>query len=101
MGTFGDFGDFGFVATWGLAEEGRGGPNGGHLDTLSYPCRGTGFGADLVHDFEDRSLSAMPSAQQRRKNFASANMKSDQMVRSRGRSGMGSNIAWQRRHNSL
>ena len=41
----------------------------------------------------DRSLSAMPSAQQRRKNIASATMKADRGVSSRGRSGMGSTIA--------
>ena len=80
---------------WG---QGRGGPESGDLDTLSYPSRGRDFFLDLVHDFADRSLSAMPSAQQRRKIFASATMKPDRVVRSRGRSGMGSNIAWHRRH---
>ena len=53
----------------------------------------------LVHDFAERSLSAMPSVQQRLKIFASATMKPDRVVESRGRSGMGSNTAWQRRHN--
>ena len=81
---------------WG---QGRGGPESGDLDTLSYPSRGRDFDLNLVHDFADRSLSAMPSAQQRRKIFASATMKPDRVVRSRGRSGMGSNIAWHRRHN--
>ena len=61
--------------------------------------RGRDFNLILVHDVLDRSLSAMPNAQQRRKIFASATMKPDRVVKSRGRSGMGSNIAWHRRHN--
>ena len=79
----------------GRMGEGRGGHESGDLDTLSYPSRGR----DSVHDVADPSRSAMPSAQQRRKIFASATMKLDRMVRRRGRSGMGSNIAWHRRHN--
>ena len=35
----------------------------------------------------------------RDKGFAHVPMKPDRVVRSRGRSGMGSNIAWHRRHN--
>ena len=81
---------------WG---QGRGGPESGNLDTLSYPSRGRDFNLNLVHDVLDRSLSAMSNAQQRRKIFASATMKPDRVVRSRGLSGMGSNIASHRRHN--
>ena len=81
---------------WG---QGREVPESGDLDTLSYPSRGRDFNFNLVHDVLDRSLSAMLNAQQRRNNFASATMKPDRVVRSRGRSGMGSNIAWHRRHN--
>ena len=104
MGRYGDFGDLDLVALglgpflrplpgrWG---QGRGGPESWDLDTLSYPLQGRDFNLGL----SDRSLSAMPNAQQRRKLFASATMKPDRMVRSRGRSGMGSNIAWHRRHN--
>ena len=64
------------------------------LDTLSYPSRGGDFNLSLVHDVLDRSLSAIANAQQRRNIFASATMKPDRVVRSRGCSGMGSNIAW-------
>ena len=104
MGRYGDFGDLEFVALglgpylrplpgrWG---QGRGGPESCDLDTLSYPSRGSILNLEL----SDRSLSAMPNAQQRGKPFASATIKPDRMVRSRGRSGMGSNIAWHRRHN--
>ena len=77
MGTCGEFGNLGFVATWGLARfcgtcpcrwgQGRGGPESGDLDTLSYPSRGRDFNLNLVHDVLDRSLSAMPNAQQRQK----------------------------------
>ena len=73
--------------------KGRGGPEIGDLDTVSYPSRGRDFDLNLVHNFADRLLSAMPNAQQRRKTFVSATMKPDRRVRSGGRSGMGSNIA--------
>ena len=81
---------------WG---QGLGAPESGDLDTLGYPSRGRDFDLNSDHNFADRSLSAMPSAQHRRNIFTSATMKSDRRVRSRGRSGMGSNVAWQRRHN--
>ena len=81
---------------WG---QGRGGPEIGDLYTLSYPSWGGDFNLNLVHDVADRLLSAMRNAQQRRNIFASATMKQDGVVRSRGCSGMGTNIPWHRRHN--
>ena len=66
---------------WG---QGRGGPESGDLDTLSYPSRGRDFNLDLVQDVADRSLSAMPNAQQRRNIFASATMKPDLVVSEAG-----------------
>ena len=75
---------------WG---QGPGDPERWDLDTLSYPSRGRVFNFDLVRDVADRSLSAMPNAQRRRNIFASATIKPDRVVRSRSRSGMGSNIA--------
>ena len=47
---------------------------------LSYPSRGGDFGPNLVHHFEDRSLAAKASAQQKRIIFASATMKTHQGV---------------------
>ena len=107
MGTFGDFGNLGFVATCGLARVCIPCPVDG---VMAEEVLGVGtwtpsaippgeFYLNLVHDVLDRSLSAMTNAQQRRNIFASATMKPDRVVRSRGRSGMGSNIAWHRRHN--
>ena len=81
---------------WG---QGRGGPESGDLDTLSYPSRGRDSNLNFVHDVADGSLSAIPIAQQRQKTFASATMKPDRMVGNRRRSGMGSNTAWHRIHN--
>ena len=74
-------------------------PQTSNLDTLSHPSRERDLNLNLVHDVLDQSLSAMPKGQQRRNIFASGTMKPDRVVRSRGRSGMGSNIAWHRRHN--
>ena len=74
-------------------------PQTSNLDTLSHPSWRRDLNLNLVHDVLDQSLSAMPKGQQRRNIFASGTMKPDRVVRSRGRSGMGSNIAWHRRHN--
>ena len=109
MGPFGDFGNLRFVATWGLARfcgpcpvngvRAEEVPRVGTWTHSATPPRGRDFNLNLVHYVLDRSLSAMSNAQQRRKIYASATMKPGRVVRSRGRSGMGSNIAWHRRHN--
>ena len=83
MGTFGDFGNLGFVATWGLARFCE-----SNFTALMHPQ------ASRIHLIYRILLSESLL----HIGFHIL-LKPDRVVRSRGRSGMGSNIAWHRRHN--